>query len=368
MTDSIIRVTRPFLPDLAEFQPYLEDIWETHVLSNCGPYHQRLEAALAEYLGVPYVALFNNATIGLVVALKALDLQGEVITTPYSFVATSHALLWTNLTPVFVDVEPVGLNIDPDAIEAAITPRTTAILPVHCYGRPCDMDRIEDIAARHGLKVICDAAHAFGVRDEGGSVLRRGDLSVVSFHATKVFNTFEGGAVICKTIEMKEHIDRLKNFGHDGEVRVIETGINGKMNEISSAFGLVQLRHIDGAIARRGEIDAAYRAALEAVPGIHCLAPYEGVRNFAYFPVLVGAEFPLSRDGLYDYLKERGVHARKYFYPLITDFPMYSHLPSADRARLPVAADGADRVLCLPIYPDLSDADVARICALIARA
>lgn len=366
MADDVIRVTRPFLPDLAEFQPYLEDIWESHILSNCGPYHHRLERELADFLGVPQVALFNNATIGLIVALRAMDIKGEVITTPYSFVATSHALLWANLTPVFVDVEPESLNIDPAAIEAAITPRTSAILPVHCYGTPCNMDRIEAIAARHGLKVICDAAHAFAVKDDLGSVLNRGDLSVVSFHATKVFNTFEGGAIVCKTPEMKEHIDRLKNFGHDGEIRVIETGINGKMNEISSAFGLLQLKHIGRAIARRGEIDAAYRAALAGVSGIHCLAPHPGVRNYAYFPILVGPGYRMTRDELYDYMKVRGVHPRRYFYPLITDFPMYSGFPTAVRSHLPIAADAADRILCLPIYPDLSDADVARVAGLIA--
>ena len=365
-TDEVIRVTRPSLPPLEEFVPYLEEIWESHILTNCGPCHTRLEQKLVEYLGVKHVALFNNATIALIVALHALKIEGEVITTPFSFIATTHALLWNNITPVFVDVDPETLNLDPAKIEAAITERTTAIMPVHCYGQPADVDKIDEIAKRHGLRVIYDAAHAFGVRDQRGSVLNHGDLSVLSFHATKVFNTFEGGAIVCPTIEMKEHIDRLKNFGHDGEIRVIETGINGKMSEINSAFGLLQLRYIDEVIGKRRIVDATYRKALAGVRGLKCLAEYDGTSNYAYFPVLVDSDYPISRDALYEHMKANGVHPRRYFYPLISEFPMYRDLPSADRRGLPVAAQAADRILCLPIYPDLDAASVNRIVDLIA--
>lgn len=367
-TQNIIRVTRPSLPPLDKFVPYLEQIWESHILTNCGPYHTQLERELVDYLGVKHIALFNNATIALIVALHALGIQGEVITTPFSFVATTHALLWNNITPVFVDVDPETLNLDPAQIEAAITERTTAIMPVHCYGQPAAVDAIDAIAARHGLKVIYDAAHAFGVRDHRGSVLNHGDLSVLSFHATKVFNTFEGGAIVCPTLEMKEHIDRLKNFGHDGEISVIETGINGKMSEINSAFGLLQLKYIDEVIAKRGLVDAAYRKTLANVRGIRCLARFEGVANYAYFPILVDAEYPMSRDALNEHMKANGIHPRRYFYPLISEFPMYRDLPSSDRAGLPVAAHAADRILCLPIYPDLDDGSIERIVGIIAGA
>ncbi len=363
----IIRVTRPTMPPLSEFTPYLDQIWQSRVLTNGGPFHAKLETELADYLGVPHVALFNNATIALIVALHALGIQGEVITTPFSFVATAHSLLWNNITPVFVDVEPGTLNLDPARIEAAITERTSAIMPVHCYGTPADYRAIDQIAARHGLKVIYDAAHAFGVRDQNGSVLNHGDLSVLSFHATKVFNTFEGGAIVCPTLDMKLHIDRLKNFGHDGEIRVVETGINGKMSEINAAFGLLQLKYIDDAIGRRGLVDTTYRQQLSLIPGIRCLEKFVGVSNFAYFPILVDANYPMSRDLLYEHMKANGVHPRRYFFPLISEHAMYRHLSSAGRQNLTVAANAADCVLCLPIYPDLDSASIERIAALIAN-
>ncbi len=366
-TKEVINVTRPSMPPLGEFLPYLERIWTSHILTNGGPCHAQLERELVAFLGVKHIALFNNATIALVVALKALGIQGEVITTPFSFVATAHSLLWNNITPVFVDIEPDTLNLDPAKIEAAITDRTTAIMPVHCYGQPAAAVAIDEIAKRHGLKVIYDAAHAFGVRDQNGSVLNYGDLSILSFHATKVFNTFEGGAIVCQTLAMKEHIDRLKNFGHDGEIRVIETGINGKMSEINSAFGLLQLKYVDAMIAKRESIDALYRKGLAPVKGIECLNVFEGVPNYAYFPILVNSDFPMSRDRLYDHMKANGVNPRRYFYPLISEFPMYRDLPSSDRRNLPAAAHAADRILCLPIYPDLEAASVQRILDLIAQ-
>ncbi|ABY31862.1 DegT/DnrJ/EryC1/StrS family aminotransferase [Methylorubrum extorquens] len=363
-----IYVTRPFLPPLEEFEPLLRQIWQTRILTNGGPFHQELEARLSDHLGVPQVALFNNATTALIMALRALDLTGEVITTPYSFVATSHALLWSGLTPVFVDIDPVTLNLDPARIEAAITPRTSAILPVHCYGQPCDVEAIAGIAARHGFKVIYDAAHAFGVRHHGQSVLNHGDLSVLSFHATKVFNTFEGGAIVCADPAMKDRIDKLKNFGFEDETSVIETGLNGKMSELNAALGLVQLRHIGTVLARRQAIDAAYRQGLQGIPGIRCLDfAGDGAANYAYFPILVGPDYPIGRDALYDALKRDGIHPRRYFHPLISDHPMYRTLPSARREDLPVAALAADRVLCLPIYPDLDPAIVVRIVRRIAR-
>lgn len=368
MADDIF-VTRPFLPPLEEFTPYLNQIWDSHILTNCGPYHAQLERELSEYLGVAHISLFNNATIALMTSLQALHITGEVITTPFSFVATSHALLWNGITPVFVDVDPATLNLDPAKIEAAISPRTTAILPVHCYGHPCDVEAIETIAQKHGLKIIYDAAHAFGVEGRSGSVLNHGDLSVLSFHATKVFNTFEGGAIISPTRELKDYIDKLKNFGHDGEIRVVEAGINGKMSEINCAFGLLQLKHIDSALTRRAEIDGAYRHALAGVEGITCLGVSgEKVANHSYFPILVGPGYRMSRDELYDHMKAHGVHPRRYFYPLISEFPMYRNLPSADRSGLPVAVQAAEQILCLPIYPDLDDASVARIVGLITGA
>jgi len=364
-----IYVTRPHLPPLEDFIPYLQQIWDKRILTNGGPFHQQLERALCDYLGVEHLALFSNGTLALVTALQALRITGEVITTPYSFVATAHSLLWNGIKPVFADVEPRSLNLDPARIEAAITPHTTAIMPVHCYGQPCDVEAIQKIADNYNLRVIYDAAHAFGVRDAGGSVLRHGDLSVLSFHATKVFNTFEGGAIICPDARTKQRIDHLKNFGFVDEVTVVAPGINGKMSEINAAFGLLQLGEVDGAIARRRAVDRIYRERLAGVAGIAAVELANGQdANYSYFPILVGDDYPLSRDALYARLKDAGVHARRYFYPLISDFPMYRGLPSAQRANLPVAADAAARVLCLPIYPDLAHEDVARIAGLVRAA
>jgi dTDP-4-amino-4,6-dideoxygalactose transaminase len=361
-------VAQPSLPPLEEFLPSLQQIWQSKVLTNGGPFHARLESALCEHLGVPHISLFNNGTVGLVTALQALGITGEVITTPYSFVATAHSLLWHRIEPVFVDVDPRTLNLDPAHIERAITPRTTAIMPVHCYGNPCDVDAIDRIAARHGLRVIYDAAHAFGVRFNGTSVLNFGDLSVLSFHATKVFNTFEGGAIVCRDAAMKQRIDQLKNFGFVDEVTVVEAGINGKMNEFSAALGLLQLTKLDEAVRMRQAVDARYRAGLAATRGIECLDPVSGsTPNHSYFPIRVKRSYPLSRDALYDRLKEHGIFARRYFYPLISDFPMYRHLPSAAPEHLPVAARAAAEVICLPMYQALEPQNQDRVIAAIAQ-
>lgn len=360
--EKTVFVTQPDLPPLDEFLPYLERIWEKKWLTNAGEFHQKFEVELAKYLGVEQLALVSNGTLGLVIGLQALGITGEVITTPYSFVATAHSLLWNNLEPVFVDIDPTTCNLDPEKIEAAITPRTTAILPVHCYGMPCDIDQIQKIAERHGLKVIYDAAHAFGVRVANSSILDRGELSILSFHATKVFNTFEGGAIVCSNAKMKQHINHLKNFGFVDEVTVAEAGINGKMNEFQSSLGLLQLKYVDGAIARRGVIAAKYRNALQGVPGISLLpnAP-EVQQNFSYFPIFIGPEYPISRDALYLKLRERGVYSRRYFYPLISTMPMYKDFSSSDPANIPVATRIAQQVLCLPIYPQLADSDLERV-------
>ncbi|MFC5498408.1 DegT/DnrJ/EryC1/StrS family aminotransferase [Caenimonas terrae] len=368
MNQSIF-VTQPHLPPLEEFIPFLEEIWANKILTNGGPFHQQLEQALCDYLGVEHISLFTNGTIALVTALQALGITGEVITTPYSFVATAHSLLWNGIRPVFVDVDPVTLNLDPARIEAAITSETTAIMPVHCYGHRCDVDGIRKIADKHGLKVIYDAAHAFGVKDDRGSVLNHGDLSVLSFHATKVFNTFEGGAIVCPDLEEKRRIDQLKNFGFVDELTVVSPGINGKMSEINAAFGLLQLKHIDEALSRRAEVDAAYREQLATVKGIRCLTGGgESVPNHAYFPILVQPEFPLSRDALYARLKEHGIYGRRYFYPLISDFPMYRGVLSARPENLPVATDAARKILCLPIYPALTLQQVCNIVRVISEA
>lgn len=359
-------MTQPSLPPLEEFIPYLEQIWNNKILTNNGPFHQELEDALCEFLGVEHLSLFTNGTIALVTALQALRISGDVITTPYSFVATAHSLLWNNLKPVFVDIDPVTYNLDPSKIEAAITPQTSAVLPVHCYGNPCDVDAIKKIADTHGLKVIYDAAHAFGVKYKGQSVLRYGDLSVLSFHATKVFNTFEGGAIVAPDAETKQRIDYLKNFGFADEVTVAAPGINGKMSEVNAAFGLAQLRHVGSAIARRKEIEACYRTALSDIPGILCPPLVRDTEsNGSYFPIRVASEYPLKRDELYIQLQESGVFGRRYFYPLISDMPMYKGLPSADRFKLLNAVSAAESVICLPIYPDLSMDDVRKISQII---
>lgn len=362
-----IYVTQPLLPPLEEFIPYLQQIWDSKWLTNNGQFHQQFEQALCDYLGVKHIALFTNGTLALITALQALRITGEVITTPYSFVATAHSLLWNGIKPVFVDIDPVTLNLDPDKIEAAITPQTTAIMPVHCYGHPCDVDRIEKIADNYGLKVIYDAAHAFGVQCSKDSVLNHGDLSVLSFHATKVFNTFEGGAIVCHDAKTKQRIDHLKNFGFVDEVTVAAAGINGKMSEINAAFGLLQLKGIDAALQKRKAIDTRYRGALAKAKGIHCLSSAgERVANYSYFPILVQPDYPISRDDLYEKMRDNGIFARRYFYPLISDFPMYRGMPSAAHANLPVAKKVAEQVICLPIYPDLTDAEVDSIVALIA--
>jgi dTDP-4-amino-4,6-dideoxygalactose transaminase len=360
-------VTQPHLPPLQEFIPYLEKIWSNKILTNGGPFHQQLEAELCQFLGVEHISLFTNATIALVTALQSLRITGEVITTPYSFVATAHSLLWNGIKPVFVDVDPNTLNLDPTKIEAAIAPQTTAIMPVHCYGHPCDVDAIQKIADNYNLKVIYDAAHAFGVKCHCGSVLNHGDLSVLSFHATKVFNTFEGGAIISPDEKTKIRIDQLKNFGHVGETNVVAPGINGKMSEINAAFGLLQLKHIDQALAKRKVIDAAYREQLRDIKGIRCLNDSgEAVANYAYFPILIKSDYPISRDDLNQRLKDIGIHPRRYFYPLITEFPMYRGLPSASPTNLQHASLASKQILCLPIYPDLPLEMIEKVSSFIA--
>ncbi|MGR2988259.1 dTDP-4-amino-4,6-dideoxy-D-glucose aminotransferase VioA [Vibrio vulnificus] len=355
MSNKNIPVTQPFLPDLNEFIPYLEQIWGNRWLTNNGPFHQELEAKLCEYLGVEYVSLFNNATNALLTALQSMRIHGEVITTPYSFVATSHSIMWNRLEPVFVDIDPKTFNIDPAKIEAAITPHTTAIMPVHCYSNPCDVEAIQKIADNYGLKVIYDAAHAFGVNYKGKSLLKWGDLSILSFHATKVFNTFEGGAIICKDLKTKQRIDRLKNFGIADELTVTALGINGKMSEVNAAFGLVQLKHVDKAMKQRQVIDSRYRKELSDVKGITLYQHNTNANsNCSYFPILVEADFPLSRDELYDKLKANNILSRRYFYPLISNLPMYRGLESADADCLPQANALAEKVLCLPIFAELT--------------
>lgn len=357
-----VYVTEPHLPPLEEFIPYLESIWTSKRLTNGGPFHEQLEEELARHLGVDHLCLFANGTLALVTALQALRVSGEVITSPYTFVATTHSLVWNNIKPVFVDIDPVSCNLDPARIEEAITPATTAIMPVHCYGFPCDVDRIEKIADNYGLKVIYDAAHAFGVRYQHTSVLRHGDLSVLSFHATKVFNTFEGGAIICADAKTKHRIDFLKNFGFADEVTVVAPGINGKMNEVQAAMGLLQLKHIDSALEARAAIYRRYLSGLAHITTLKLLQPPAQTQwNHAYCPLLVGPEHPISRDGLYDRLKAINIHPRRYFYPLTSAFPMYKSLPSASPDRLPHAHRMADQVLCLPIYPGLSASDLDAI-------
>lgn len=366
MNNKPIFVTQPKLPPLDEFIPYLEKIWQSKQLSNNGPMHQELEQQLCEYLGVSYICLFNNGTNALLTALQALDVEGEVITTPYSFVATANSIVWNNLHPVFVDIDPITLNLDPAKIEAAITPATTAIMPVHCYGNPCDVATIQAIANKHDLRVIYDAAHAFAVQDAGGSILRHGDLSILSFHATKVFNTFEGGAIICNDLETKQYIDKLKNFGFVDETTVDLAGINGKMSEINAAFGLLQLNYIDEALAQRKAIDTFYRKELANVKGITVVElGGQEVANYSYFPILVNKDYHLSRDALYHKLKNNNIFARRYFYPLISDFKMYSNLPSASPLNLPIAKNIADQVICLPIYADLLLEEVEVVINLI---
>jgi dTDP-4-amino-4,6-dideoxygalactose transaminase len=364
-----IFVTKPFLPPMEEFIPYLKEIWDSHILTNGGPFHQELEQKLCEYLGVKYISLFPNGTLALVTALQSLGISGEVITTPFSFVATTHALLWNNIKPVFIDIDPETLNLNPEKIEAAITPKTSAILPVHVYGNPCNTKRIHEIAEKYGLKVIYDAAHAFGVRIGGNTVASFGDLSVLSFHATKVFNTFEGGAIICHDVNTKNHIDQLKNFGIINETTVIASGINAKMNEFQAALGLLQLKYIDIAIENRQRISEKYMKALRDIQGISFIKQQPDVKyNFAYFPILVNAKkFGKSRDVIYKELRDNNIFCRRYFYPLISQFPMYRNLESSTPGKLKVAERVTKEVLCLPIYPDLGITTVNTICGMIKR-
>ena len=361
-----ITVTSPLLPKLEDFIPMLQDIWDRKWLTNNGFYHKELEKALAEYLGVEYISLFTNGTLPLITALQALKITGEVITTPYSFVATTHSIWWNGLKPVFVDVEESTGNIDPEKIEAAITPHTTAIMPVHVYGTPCNMERIQEIADIYGFKIIYDAAHAFGVKKDGESVLKHGDMSTLSFHATKVYNTVEGGALICHDQATKKRIDYLKNFGFAGETTVVAPGINSKMDEIRAAYGLLNLKQVDDAIAKRKAVAEKYRAALKDVPGIRYLNDVEGVRhNYAYFPIFVSKEYGISRDALYEKLKEHNIFGRRYFYPLISTFSAYKGLESARPENLPIAHKLADQVLCLPMFAELQDEDVERTIDII---
>jgi dTDP-4-amino-4,6-dideoxygalactose transaminase len=363
-----IYVTRPSLPSLEELRPYLEKIWASRILTNGGPLHEEFEAELARQMQVPAVSLLCNGTIALAVTLNALRVTGEVITTPYSFVATTHVLHWNGIKPVFVDIDRETLNIDPARIESAITPRTTAILGVHVYGNPCNTAAIQQIADLYGLRVIYDAAHAFGVREDGRSVVGHGDASILSFHATKTFNTFEGGAVVCPDMKLKTRVDHLRNFGFADEVTVVAPGINGKMNELQAAIGLLQLGHVAEETRKRARIDAIYRERLGSIPGLRCIGPQPGVTwNHGYFPILVEPEFSVARDALYDHLRSHNVFARRYFYPLISEFPMYRDLPTASPAGLPVAHEISRQVLCLPIYASLLEEDAAFIADLILK-
>ena len=365
--DKVITVTSPLLPDLAEFQEMLKDIWERKWITNNGEYHKRLESALAEYLKVPYISLFTNGTLPLLTALQALRITGEVITTPYSFVATTHSIWWNGCKPVFVDIEESTCGIDPEKIEAAITPKTTAIMPVHCYGKPVNMDAIQAIADKYGLKVIYDAAHAFGVEVNGESVLNHGDMATLSFHATKVYNTLEGGALVVHDAQTKQRSDDLKNFGFAGETEVVAPGINSKVDEVRAAYGLLNLKLVDDAIEKRHQVAIKYREALRDVPGIRFFDDMPGVRhNYSYFPIFVDAEkYGMTRDELYFKMKEQGVLGRRYFFPLISTFSTYRGLPSAAPENLPVANKIANEVICLPMHHALSDNDINRILGLI---
>lgn len=348
-------VTQPAMPPLDEYLPYLLQIWESRILTNNGPFHQLFEKELAMHLGVQHLSLFANGTLALVTALQALRITGEVITTPFSFVATTHSLWWNNIKPVFVDIEPAYFTIDTDKIEAAITPRTTAILAVHVYGNPCQVETIQKIADTYKLKVIYDAAHAFGVTINGQSILKYGDLSILSFHATKAFNTFEGGAIVCNDQKTKKHIDHLKNFGFEDEITVVEPGINAKMNELQAAFGLVQLKHIDEYLLRRRRVVERYRDKLSGIEGLRFFNDFAGVRHsYTYFPILIDAErYGITRDETYNILRSSNIFGRRYFYPLISQFPMYRGLASAEPDNLPVATKVSAQVICLPLYPDL---------------
>lgn len=363
MENNQITVTSPLLPDLEEFHAMLKEIWASKWITNNGSFHRQLEKELADYLKVPYISLFTNGTLPLITALQALRITGEVITTPYSFVATTHSLWWNGIKPVFVDVDPTNCGLDPNKIEAAITPKTTAIMPVHCYGKPCDTEAIQEIADKYGLKVIYDAAHAFGVEVNGESILNAGDLSTLSFHATKVYNTIEGGAMVMHDEQTKKRIDYLKNFGFAGETTVVAPGINSKMDEIRAAYGILNLRQVDSAIAARQKVANIYRDALRNVEGVTFFDDMPGVRhNYSYFPIFIDAEkFGKTRDQLYFEMRDANVLGRRYFYPLIPEFSTYRGLPSATRENLPEAYKLADTVLCLPMHHALSDEDIERV-------
>ena len=365
--DKPIYVTQPDLPPLNELTGYLEEIWENKILTNNGPFHKQFEKELAEYLGVKYISLFANGTLALVTALQTLRITGEVITTPFSFVASTHSIWWNNIKPVFADIEPNYFNLDPDKVEAAITPQTTAIMPVHVYGNPCNVDRFREIADTYGLKLIYDAAHAFCVNLNGTSIMNYGDLSVMSFHATKVFNTFEGGAIICHDEATKKRIDHLKNFGFVNETTVVIPGINAKMNEFQAAMGLLQLKHVDKAIQKRKEIAKYYREGIKDIDGIICLDDMDGVKHcYSYFPILVLKDkYPKSRDRVYELLKEHNIYGRRYFYPLISNFQTYRGLPSARPDNLPIAGKVSDQVICLPIFPDMEMKNIDMIIKLL---
>lgn len=368
MDNKLITVTSPLLPSLDEFIPMLQDIWDRKWLTNNGHYHEELEKALADYLGVKYISLFTNGTLPLITALQAMKITGEVITTPYSFVATTHSIWWNGLKPVFVDVDEETGNIDPEKIEAAITPHTTAIMPVHVYGTPCNMKRIQEIADIYGLKIIYDAAHAFGVKKDGESVLKAGDMSTLSFHATKVYNTIEGGALICHDEATKRRIDFLKNFGFNGETTVVAPGINSKMDEIRSAYGLLNLKQVDSAIEKRQAVANRYREAFKNIPGIRFLQDIEGVRhNYAYFPIFISEEYGISRDDLYAKLQEHNIFGRRYFYPLISTFSAYKGLDSANPANLPIAHKLVNQVLCLPMFAGLDEESVSRVIDVVVH-
>lgn len=363
-----IFVTQPSLPSLDEFTKSLQEIWNNKWLTNNGPFHQEFEKELALHLKVPYISIFSNGTLALLTALQVLKIKGEVITTPYSFVATAHSILWNGLTPVFCDVNPINGNIDVDKIEALITDKTSAILPVHVYGNPIDVYKLDLIAKRNNLKVIYDAAHAFGVEIDGKSILNFGDLSVLSFHATKTFNTIEGGAIISHNAEMKKMIDYLKNFGFQDEVTVIETGINAKVNEIQAAYGLIQLKNINNEIEKRKNISTLYFENLKGIKGLRTLTEIEGIKhNYSYYPIFIENSFPISRDSLYEELKSYNIFGRRYFYPLITEFPMYKDTLNETSANLSNAKKLANEVICLPIYANLEEEAVLYICDTIKK-
>lgn len=364
-----ITVTSPLLPNLDEFNEMLKQIWDSKWVTNNGSFHKQLERELAEYLKVPFVSLFTNGTLPLLTALQALRVTGEVITTPYSFVATTHCIWWNGCKPVFVDIDPSTGNLDPDKIEAAITPITTAIMPVHVYGKPCDTKRIQEIADKYGLKVIYDAAHAFGVEVNGESVLKAGDMSTLSFHATKVYNTLEGGALVMKDEVTKKRIDYLKNFGFAGETEVVAPGINSKVDEVRAAYGILNLRQVDNAIEARHKAAIRYREALRPVDGISFMDDMPGVKhNYSYFPIFIDEDkFGMTRDELYFKMKSQNILGRRYFYPLISEFSTYRGLPSAAKENLPNAHKMANSVICLPMHHQLEMSDIERIIDSIVK-